>query len=171
MRTATKNFTFVAEYQPEKKVSVYEQYLSPDDYQNDTFYPLVTVELQSVTDTETDSIAVVGLTIGVFGGENSPAGDGREIEEGKFADYGDGWRDLLNLSECIRQHLLTHRLIGDQFRLVLPVRFETLAADLQPLPFFIAGMTLQYHIAQPQETLPIPDDIQQVTGNRTRGAN
>jgi len=51
LREVVKDFEFVAELQPAKPVTVYEQYLPSDRFQVDSFYPLVIVSLDSVVKT------------------------------------------------------------------------------------------------------------------------
>ena len=135
---AVKNFTFPAESQADKKISVWRQNFPREGFENATYYPYVEVKLFRVRDNVPKqnieaSVATVVITCGVY-------------TEGK-----EGWRDLLNLCECIRQRLLTRRTIGKQFRLILPTQFEV---ELnQPEPFMIAYMTADYTVAQPQQQL------------------
>ena len=148
IREITKNYDFVAEYQPNKSVSVYEQYLPLEKFEQDTYYPLVLVALQRVVSNRKEQIstAEIGLTIGVYGGEENPNGEPRELQTG-WLEYGDGWRDLLNLAEHIRQHLLKNPIIAEQFYLVDEIEFVPI--DPQPVPFFIGGMVLTYEVATP----------------------
>ena len=148
IREITKNYEFVAEYQPNKKITVYEQYMPLENFERDTFYPLVLVALQRVSSSrkEQRSTAEIGLTLGVYGGEEFPNGEPRELETG-WLEYGDGWRDLLNLAEHIRQHLLKTPIIAENFLLVDEIEF--VPVEPQPVPFFVGGMVLTYEIATP----------------------
>lgn len=134
---AVKDLRLRAENQEDKHVSVYAQHIPDEDFHNDSYYPLVIVSLNKVEDTEpvegSGSTATVGLTIGVYG-------------EDKQA-----WMDLLSIMERIRQRVLIFRKLDRRFRLVLPVKWETVEA--QPYPFWFGYGTLVYQIAQPNEQM------------------
>ena len=143
-----------AENQDDKKVTVYAQHIPDENFQEDTYYPLIIVSLQKVKDSlESEpeaSTASVGFTYGVHGFEP------------------EAWRDLLNLMEHVRQRLLTHRTIADNFRLVLPIEWETIEA--QPYPFWFGYGTVTYTIAQPQEGFPVEfDAIMEEYSNEQEG--
>ena len=67
VREATKDYVMKAEGQEDKKVSVYCQHIPDEDFQTDTYYPLVIISVQDVVD-EGDGIstATIGMTIGVY---------------------------------------------------------------------------------------------------------
>lgn len=161
LRQATANFTLQAEYQADKKVSVYEGYIPADSFENETFLPMIVVELRGVEDTNEGSTATVGLMFAVYGGENARYGGGRERPNTQFLDYGDGWRDLLNLAECVRQHLLKlpSRILDNQFQLNLPAYF--VPEQSQPAPFFYGDMILTFTIGQPIFHLNYPNEFEE----------
>lgn len=134
---AVKDYKMEAENQEDKKVTVYAQHIPDEDFEDDTYYPLIIVSLQKVKDEEQtparpdSSTATVGLTFGVHG-------------FGK-----DTWRDLLNLMEHVRQRLLRKRTIADLYRLSLPLEWE--AIEAQPYPFWFGYGTATYTVAQPQD--------------------
>lgn len=134
---AVKDYRLKAENQEDKPVSVYAQHIPNEDFEDDSFYPLVIVSLQKVEDADISegdgSTATVGLTIGVHG-------------EDKLA-----WMDLLSIMERIRQRVLIFRKLDNRFRLILPTKWETIEA--QPYPFWFGYGTLVYQIAQPQEQM------------------
>lgn len=134
---AVKDLRLRAENQEDKHVSVYAQHIPDEDFHDDSYYPLVIVSLNKVEDTESvegsGSTATIGLTIGVYG-------------EDKQA-----WMDLLSIMERIRQRVLIFRKLDRRFRLVLPVKWETVEA--QPYPFWFGYGTLVYQIAQPNEQM------------------
>ena len=134
IREAVKDYKLIAEMQADKKVTVYEQYMPKDRFEVDTFYPCITVFLQSVEDEGEDSIATVLLRIGVFGG---------------WAE--DGWRDLLNIAERLRQHLIMKPIIGGEFQRVSPMAFEPLS--VQPEPFFYGNLAARYMIGTPRQNV------------------
>lgn len=134
LRGVVKSYNLIAELQNKKPVTVYEEILPTANFEDDTFFPLMVVNLQSVEDGGEGSFAIVEITFGVFGGYKE-----------------DGWRDLLNIMEHTRQYLLTHKLIGGKFYLQLPSATEF--PDFQPEPFFEGRMTLKYTIGQPGEDL------------------
>lgn len=134
---AVKDLRLRAENQEDKHVSVYAQHIPNEDFHDDSYYPLVIVSLNKVEDAEPvngdGSTATIGLTIGVYG-------------EDKQA-----WMDLLSIMERIRQRVLIFRKLDRRFRLVLPVKWETVEA--QPYPFWFGYGTLVYRIAQPNEQM------------------
>lgn len=111
-----------------KPVTVYEQFLPRDAFNDDTYYPLVLVEWLGTNDTldgrDAKSIATIGLSMGTFAAETY------------------GWKDALHLTEVIRHRLLTHRTVGKKFHLTDDAGWEV--AQEQPLPFFYTYATLTY---------------------------
>lgn len=149
LRKATANFVLQAEYQRDKKISVYEGYMPEENFHNETFLPMIVVELRGVVDTDEGSFATVGLAFAVYGGENAKYGGGRERPNNRFNDYGDGWRDLMNLVETVRQYLLglPNRRLGEQFPIVLPIEYAP--QESQPIPFYYGDMVITFEIGQP----------------------
>ncbi len=127
IRDATKDYKLKAEDQQDKKVTVYCQHIPDEDFFSDTYYPLVIVSVQEVTDdNEGISIATVGLTIGVYG------------------DDQEAWMDLLSIMERIRQRVCNEKIIARKYPLVMPTKFETIEA--QPYPFWFGYGTLKYRV-------------------------
>ena len=121
-----------------KPVAVYAQHRPDEDFENDTYYPLIIVSLQKIDDAaEGDdagvSTATVGLTFGVYGEDR------------------EAWRDLLNIMEHVRQRIMEQRIINERHRLVLPAKWETIEA--QPYPFWFGYGTLKYSIGRPAEMI------------------
>lgn len=139
LREASKDFKYLAEGQPQKKITVYEQGVPQEEFANDSFYPLIAVELIAVNDSpECTSIASVLLTVATYHGE-------------RRRDY---WREHLNLCECVRQYLLGHRTIGKRF---------TLTGDLyhgvvepQSESFMFSNFFAQFYIAHLLPSVPQP---------------
>ena len=132
-REAVKGFKMKSELEPDKKVSVYEQEIPEEEFDSDSYYPLVIVALQSIDDDlETSqvapSIATVGLTVGVYGEDKET------------------WKDLLNLSYAIRSWLMTRPIIAKSFRLVSSVDVDYI--ERQPLPFHFCYVTVKYTVLQ-----------------------
>lgn len=127
IRDATKDYKLRAEGQEDKKVTVYCQHIPDEDFLSDTYYPLVIVSVQEVTDdNEGISIATVGLTIGVYG------------------DDKEAWMDLLSIMERIRQRVCNEKIIARKYPLVMPTKFETI--ENQPYPFWFGYATLKYRV-------------------------
>lgn len=61
----------------------------------------------------------------------------------------DDWRNLYNLMEHVRQHLLKHRLVANRHRLQLPLKLEV--PEGQPAPQWQGKITAIYTIGQPYE--------------------
>ena len=148
IRKSTANFIFQAEYQEDKKVSVYEGFFPEENFQNETYLPFIVVELRGVTDTDEGSFADIGLMFAVYGGENAKYGGGRQLESG-FKDYGDGWLDLHNLAETVRQDILKlpSRILANKFPVVMPIEYRP--QPNQPYPFFYGDMIITFEIGQP----------------------
>ena len=144
VKEAVKGYKMKAEGQEDKAVSVYTQHIPDEDFQDDTYYPLVIVSWQGTEDTEDGSEAVIGLTFGVYGedgqGADGEGADGRGIE---------AWQDLLSIMERVRQRLLIFRKLENRFRLIMPTKFETIEA--QPIPFWFGYATLRYQVGQPNQ--------------------
>lgn len=140
IETAVKDYKLKAENQGDRKITVYAQHIKDEDFEDGAYYPLVIVSLQKAKDHLDNSgpeasMATVGLTFGVF------------------AEDKNGWMDLLNIMEHVRQRILTNRTIEQTYRLTDVVEWETIEA--QPYPFWFGYGTLKYTIAQPQEGFPL----------------
>ena len=130
-----KDYNFIAELQKKKPVSVYEQFLPVDKFEDDTIYPMVLVSCRRIEVTgknfDFDRVCSLILTLGVYGGDKE-----------------DGWRDLFNMTERIMQFLFQTPSIDDKFSLIeLPI-FEPLAD--QPEPFLIGNILVKYIISTPR---------------------
>jgi len=128
LREVVKDFEFVAELQPAKPVTVYEQYLPSDRFQVDSFYPLVIVSLDSVVVENRDRIATVVIQVSTFGGEDE---DGFQ-----------GWRDMFNLAERICQFLDATPILAKKFPLHKKSAFTP--QETQPFPFFNGFIVVEY---------------------------
>lgn len=131
IEAATAAYILQAEDQKDKKIAVYRQHFPNEDFEDDSYYPLVIASYQSSEDTEDGSTATIGLTVGIYGHDKK------------------AWQDLLSVLERIRQQLLTHRKLSHRFRLLLPTKFETI--ENQPYPYWFGYATLKYQIGQPAE--------------------
>lgn len=155
VKEAVKDYRMKAEEQEDKVVSVYAQHIPDEDFKDDSFYPLVIVSWQGSEDTDDGSKATIGLTFGVYGLDGSELQEEwAEAEEGRPGADGRGegaWQDLLSIMERVRQRLLIFRLLDNNFRLILPTKFETIEA--QPTPFWFGYGTLYYEIGQPNEQM------------------
>lgn len=131
------DYEMVAEYQGEKKISIYRQNIPIPNFRNDTFLPCVVVSVEKVIDTEDfESVAILVLTIQVYGGENE-----------------EGWRDLFNIAERLRQMILLNPMLGEKYPLELPVEFEVSEYLEQPKPFFIGELAMAYKVGTPRVVL------------------
>lgn len=128
IREATKDYVLKAEGQEDKKVSVYCQHIPDEEFLSDTYYPLVVVSVQNVEDSDGESVATIGLTMGVYG-------------EDKQA-----WMDLLSIMERIRQRVCEHDIIDRKYKILFPAKWETVEA--QPYPFWYGYGTLKYRIGR-----------------------
>lgn len=136
LKEATAHFKFIAEGQEPKKVSVYVQGVPRDEFQVDSFYPLICVELMSVEDTNEATVVSVLVTLGCYCGERR----------------GDFWREHLNLLEEVREFLAGHRVIGRTAILQLPVYHGVV--EEQSESFIFSNSFAQYLIPQPIPSVP-----------------
>lgn len=160
LRIATAGFTLQAEYQQDKKISVYEGYIPSANLENETFLPLITVEMRGSEDTEDGAAVNIGFMIAVYGGENAKY-DGGRVRQGKyFKDYGDGWRDLLNIAETVRQYLWTRpdRYIGGKYKLV---NLLFVPQSDNPEPFFYGDMVATFYTVQPYTPMDYPAEFEE----------
>ena len=136
---AVKDYKLKAENQEDCKITVYAQHIRDEVFQDERCYPLIVVSLQGAKDHTNNagpeaSLATVGLTFGVF------------------AEDKNGWMDLLNIMETVRQKIMACRTVANRHRLTDVVEWNTIEA--QPYPFWFGYGTLKYSIGQPQEVLP-----------------
>lgn len=132
LRGVLKDLKLLAEYQPARKIRVYEQIIPLAESRTDTFFPNVVVYLLRIDEDGTDSIATVNFSIGVYGGEDEA-----------------GWQDLFNIAERVRQFILTHPIIG-KFPLVDGFYLAPVPPSEQPEPFFYCDCVARYRIATPR---------------------
>ena len=138
VREAVKNLKLPDEHQSSRDarllpVNVYEQFLPITEGNDTAFIPYVLVEWLGTTD-ELDgkdyrSISHVGLSMGTFAAESW------------------SWQDPFHLTETVREHLLTHRLIAKKFRLIGDADWAI--EPNRPAPFFYTYATLTYSTFQP----------------------
>lgn len=117
LKNAVKNYDLPAENQPSKPVSIYIQEIPAAEFEDDTFYPLICVELLSVTDNAD------GAEIGIL------------ISIGTYDDDPRGFIHHLNLLQCVREFLTTNRIIGKNFALNLPVESAMVEKDTADFTF------------------------------------
>jgi hypothetical protein len=70
-----------------------------------------------------------------------------------YSESPDGWRDLANVIERIRQAFLKKRIVGDKFRLELPIK--STIPDEQPKTYWVGWLETRWTIAQPIEEVLI----------------
>lgn len=137
LELATAHFVYPAERQPPKHISIYRQNIPQEEFEVDSFYPFILVELLNFEDTSDNSTAALLLTFGTFGGERR----------------GDSfWREHLNLVENVRQYILTHRTIGGQF-ILIPNTYCGMV-ERQSESFMYSNLFLQYYIGQLLPAVP-----------------
>lgn len=138
LREELAGFKLLAEYQPDRKIRVYEQIIPLSHCRDDTFFPNVVINLVQIEEDGTDSIATVNFSIGVYGGK----------DEG-------GWQDLFHIAEKVRQFILTRPVVGEKFPLEMPIYLAPVPPDEQPEPFFFMDCVARYRIATPRVSIPI----------------
>jgi hypothetical protein len=76
------------------------------------------------------------------------------IYVGTYSKAPDGWRDVANVIERIRQAFLKNRTVAKKFRLELPIK-STILTDEQPYPYWVGWLETRWTIAQPVEEVLI----------------
>ena len=131
VKETVKGYKLKAEGQDDKYVSVYTQRI-PDEaleLDDDSYYPLILVSLQNITESERGTSTVkIGITMAVYG-----------------EDMG-AWEDLLNIQEGIRQKLMGMTMIANRYILQFPATWET--PEIQPYPFWFSYGSLTYTVPQ-----------------------
>lgn len=150
IRAATATLKYPVEYHDEKtrrqsstwqKVKIFEQYIPRDLFENDAYYPCITVEwLETQDDTQSGSTATLGLTCGVF------------------AKEADGWKDAFHLMEAVRRRLISVRTVANRFRLTGSVTWQQVTQ--QPTPFYFVYGEATYEIFQAAEPVPLDSAIE-----------
>ena len=136
LREVLKGVKYEADYQASKEIRVYEQIMPRTQANDDTFFPNVVIHLVRVDEDGEDSIATVNLSIAVYGGEDEQ-----------------GWQDLFNIAEKVRQFVLTHPTIGGKFPLKEGLYFAPVPPAEQPEPFFYFDCIARYRIATPRVSI------------------
>lgn len=135
IRKAVKDYRLETEFDGLKPVSVYLQHIPDEEFEDNSYYPLIIVNVANVTDNQDGkSVVEVALAIGVYG-ENM-----------------DAWRDLLSIMERIRQHFCINHIIASKYHVQLPNTWET--AEHQPYPYWYGYGSLKFVVAQPRRSLP-----------------
>ena len=140
IRRAVDGIKFPLEYHKTSEIvrvpiNVYEGNLPKDAFNDDSYYPLILVEWLATNDELDGSTAKTTMTAA--------------LNFGIFAPESDGWKNAYHLMQTVRHHLLTHRLIGNKFRLTDSASWE-IAPD-QPTPFVYTYATLIYQALQPED--------------------
>lgn len=133
LQAASEYFILPAQYQAPKKISMYVQEVPQEEFENQSFYPYICVELIGVEDDVDISVASVVLTVGTYLGEKT-----------------EGIIDHLNLVEEVRQYLLTHPLIGKKFSAIMPA--YTGLVEKRSEFFRYSNIFLQYQVASPSKS-------------------
>ncbi|TGV00499.1 hypothetical protein EN829_057710 [Mesorhizobium sp. M00.F.Ca.ET.186.01.1.1] len=94
-------------------------------------YPFIIVRAAGGEDMEDGSTASLSLIFGTYSKDD------------------DGFMDVLNIIECVRQALLKCRVVGKSFRMELPLKWKLF--DEQPYPAWVGEMNTMWTIPQVQE--------------------
>ncbi|GEB35305.1 hypothetical protein [Brevibacillus parabrevis] len=94
-------------------------------------YPFIIVRAAGGEDLEDGSTASLNLIVGTYSKDDS------------------GFIDVLNIIEDVRQALLKKRVVGQSFRMELPLKWKLF--DEQPYPGWVGEMNTLWTIPQVQE--------------------
>lgn len=114
-------------------INVYPQYLPSKKSQNDeSHFPYILVRVIDGEDStdELPSICRVVFIIGIYD---------------KDSNY-QGYKDIMNIIEKIRQHLLKKRVFNNKYTLEGPVKWAVNEEDIYPL--FFGGIETNWNIGQ-----------------------
>lgn len=118
----------------EKYISVYLQHIPDAEWEDETYYPLVVVNVANVTDRE-DRKSVVELNIAV----------------GVHGEEPDTWRSLLSIMERMRQYFCTNKIIANKYHVQLPNQWTT--AENQPYPYWYGYGIVNLVVGHPRKSL------------------
>lgn len=117
-----------------KPFRIFRQNLPPRKVKGDVSeFPYCKIELGDGGDEESGSVQDVVLVFGV-----------RDEDPGY-----QGYRDILNGIETVREHFLKHPELGGSFEAKLPIRW-TLSADTATYPAYFGALLLRFDIPRPQ---------------------
>lgn len=113
-----------------QKINIYEQNLpSKRDDKDCSFFPFCQIKLGDGEDKDDDSTQDVILVFGTVD------------KSTKF----DGYQDVMNCIQRVREHLLKKRLIADTFEARLPIRWAA-PENEATYPFYYGAMILTFGI-------------------------
>lgn len=141
LTTALANYTFTTPKGVATAPHVVAGWLPPKDPKNAASgledVPYVLIRFAGHDDlAEGDSEAKVHIYVGIYDESH------------------DGWRNVANVLEHIRQVLLKNRTIAKKFRLTLPLK-STIPTEEQPYPNWVGWLETRWTIAQPVEEVII----------------
>ena len=116
LKTAAENYNFPAEFEVNKPISIYKMTIPAAEFENQSFYPLICIELTGIVDEPEFSVASVLITCGVYDGDS---------KSGEF---------LFILTEAVRQWILTHKIF-DSFSLQYPIETFTVEKTVESFSF------------------------------------
>lgn len=120
---------------------VFRQFIPPKKREDEPFQDYVLVSLGDGSQESEESTQQVIVT---FGAEDCPSPRGA-------SDY-QGYRDVVNMMEKVKQHLLRHRTVGGKFELRLPVQW--VFPEEENYPFYFGGLLMSFTIPGMTEDLP-----------------
>ena len=132
IRNVTKDYKLLAEYQPDKKVSVYEFDIPHGDCETDSYIPYVIISPKLIDLVDRDSIITVAFLIATYSGVK-----------------GNDWRDMLSISERIRQFILTTPILAEKYLWRNNFTWQPVSTE-QPSPFILGYIESDYTIATPE---------------------
>lgn len=126
---------------------VFRQFIPPKKRDDEPFQDYVMVSLGNGSQESEEATQQVVVT---FGAEDRPS-PGRGVFPGCSEDY-QGYRDVVNLIEKVKQHLLRRRVIDEKFELRLPVQW--VFPEEENYPYYFGGLLLNFTLPGMTEDLP-----------------
>lgn len=117
-----------------KEPQVIEMFLPPKKYNEIPDYPFIIIRIIDGEDTETDATVKVKLLFGTYSEDR------------------DGYADVLNMMERVRQELLKQRILDKKYRMELPYTWKVF--EEQPYPEWIGEATTTWVVSRVQEEVP-----------------
>lgn len=128
-----KNYVLETKCEIKKEPQVVIGYLPPKGETDIPDYPYVIIRALSGADEEDSSIVKINLIVGTF------------------SESYEGWMDVLNIVQRIRQRLLEKMVISNKFKIGFPLEWDLF--EEQPLPEWNALIKTNWIINRPYQVI------------------
>ena len=119
---------------------VFRQFIPPKKREDEPFQDYVLVSLGDGSQESEESTQQVIVT---FGAEDCPSCGASDYQ---------GYRDVVNMIEKVKQYLLRRRIVGGKFELRLPMQW--VFPEEENYPYYFGGLLMSFTIPGMTEDLP-----------------